>query len=27
VPKGNTEWAFNVGKKRYHEVLIELKKT
>jgi redox-sensitive bicupin YhaK (pirin superfamily) len=27
VPKGNTEWAFNVGKKTYHEVLIELKKS
>jgi hypothetical protein len=27
VPKGNTEWAYNVGKKRYHEVLIELKKS
>jgi hypothetical protein len=27
VPKGNTEWAFNVGKTTYHEVLIELKKT
>ena len=27
VPKGGTEWAFNVGEKRYHEVLIELKKT
>jgi len=27
VPKGNTEWAVNVGKKRYHEVLIELKKS
>ena len=26
VPKGGTEWAFNVGKKRYHEVLVELKK-
>jgi mannose-6-phosphate isomerase-like protein (cupin superfamily) len=25
VPKGSTEWAFNVGKKRYHEVLVELK--
>ena len=27
VPKGNTEWAYNVGEKRYHEVLIELKKS
>jgi hypothetical protein len=25
VPKGNLEWAWNVGKKTYHEVLIELK--
>ena len=27
VPKGGTEWAWNVGKKVYHEVLIELKST
>ena len=27
VPKGNTEWAYNVGKKTYHEVLVELKKS
>ena len=27
VPKGGTEWALNVGKKTYHEILIELKKT
>jgi hypothetical protein len=27
VPKGGTEWALNVGKKRYHEILIELKKS
>jgi redox-sensitive bicupin YhaK (pirin superfamily) len=27
VPKGNTEWAFNVGEKTYYEILIELKKT
>jgi len=27
VPKGGTEWALNVGKKTYHEVLIELKNT
>ena len=27
VPKGGTEWAFNVGKKTYHEILIELKKS
>jgi hypothetical protein len=26
VPKGGTEWALNVGKKTYHEILIELKK-
>ena len=25
VPPGNTEWAWNVGKETYHEVLIELK--
>ncbi len=25
VPKGGTEWAVNVGKKIYHEILIELK--
>jgi mannose-6-phosphate isomerase-like protein (cupin superfamily) len=25
VPKGGTEWALNVGKKTYHEILIELK--
>jgi len=25
VPKGGTEWAVNVGKKTYHEILIELK--
>lgn len=24
VPKGNTEWAYNVGNERYHEILIEL---
>lgn len=24
VPKGSVEWAYNVGKKRYREVLIEL---
>jgi hypothetical protein len=27
VPKGNTEWAVNVGQKTYHEILIELKKS
>jgi hypothetical protein len=27
VPKGGTEWALNVGKKRYHEILVELKKS
>ena len=27
VPKGNTEWALNIGDKTYHEILIELKKT
>ena len=27
VPKGGTEWALNVGKKTYHEILIELKNT
>ena len=25
VPKGGTEWAYNIGKETYHEVLIELK--
>jgi hypothetical protein len=27
VPKGNTEWAYNVGNETYHEILIELKNT
>jgi hypothetical protein len=27
VPKGGTEWALNVGKKTYREILIELKKS
>jgi len=27
VPKGGIEWALNVGKKTYHEILIELKKS
>jgi len=27
IPKGNTEWAYNVGNKRYSEILIELKKS
>lgn len=26
VPKGNTEWAFNVGSETYHEFLVELKR-
>jgi hypothetical protein len=26
VPKGGTEWAFNVGENTYHEFLVELKK-
>jgi mannose-6-phosphate isomerase-like protein (cupin superfamily) len=25
VPKGGTEWAYNVGQQTYHEFLIELK--
>lgn len=25
VPRGGTEWAVNIGKEPYHEVLIELK--
>jgi mannose-6-phosphate isomerase-like protein (cupin superfamily) len=25
IPKGGTEWAYNVGKLRYREILIELK--
>jgi len=25
IPKGATEWAWNVGEKTYHEVLVELK--
>ncbi len=25
VPAGGTEWAVNIGKKRYYEILIELK--
>ena len=25
IPKGGTEWAFNVGEKTYREILIELK--
>jgi len=25
IPKGGTEWAYNVGEKTYREVLIELK--
>jgi hypothetical protein len=27
VPKGGTEWAYNVGEQTYHEILIELKST
>ena len=27
IPKGGTEWAWNVGRKTYHEILIELKDT
>jgi len=27
VPRGGTEWALNVGRKPYHEILIELKKS
>jgi hypothetical protein len=27
VPKGGTEWAYNVGKKTYYEFLVELKNT
>lgn len=27
VPKGNTEWAYNIGTKTYYEFLVELKNT
>ena len=27
VPKGNVEWAWNIGEKTYHEFLVELKNT
>ena len=27
VPKGNTEWAWNIGKETYYEFLVELKDT
>ena len=27
IPKGGVEWAYNVGEKRYREVIIELKDT
>jgi quercetin dioxygenase-like cupin family protein len=27
IPKGGTEWAFNVGKETFREILIELKDT
>ena len=27
IPKGGTEWAWNVGGETYHEILIELKNT
>ena len=26
IPKGGLEWAYNVGKKRYREIIVELKK-
>jgi mannose-6-phosphate isomerase-like protein (cupin superfamily) len=25
IPKGGTEWAYNIGETTYHEILIELK--
>jgi hypothetical protein len=25
VPRGGTEWAWNVGKETYHEILVEVK--
>ena len=27
IPKGGIEWAYNVGKKTYREILVELKNT
>lgn len=27
IPKGGTEWAFNVGKETFREILVELKNT
>ena len=27
IPKGGVEWAYNVGEKRYRELIIELKDT
>ena len=27
IPKGAIEWAYNVGQKRYREIIVELKKT
>jgi hypothetical protein len=27
IPKGGTEWAFNVGNETFREILIELKDT
>ena len=27
IPKGGLEWAYNVGKKRYREIIVELKNT
>lgn len=27
IPKGATEWAFNVGEKTYREVIVELKQS
>jgi len=27
IPKGGLEWAYNVGQKRYREIIVELKET
>lgn len=27
IPKGGTEWAFNIGKETFREILVELKDT
>lgn len=27
IPKGGLEWAYNVGKKRYREIIVELKQS